>query len=328
MSPVVQHLPAQPQPRRWRRLAGMAAAGLLALTATSGLSNAAVTAAEKAHHAPYGHPVTLAEGDINVYRNGGAGPTMVLLSGYGTPAPAVDFAPLIRELDAFDVIVIEGFGYGYSDLDVPDRTVENITGEIHQVLGRLGVHQPVILIGHSIGGIYTRFYANAYPGEVSAIIGIDPTPATASTLETGTPSRIEGVLASLGLYRWATSVAPDLIQPPGTAYTAAERELTAAMSRWNYGNPSIADEWAQLAANSTKSAAHPFPRTVPVLEFLSSESVASMPTWMEKHQRELADVSTHQLQVVNGAHYLHWSQAPLLGRAITDFVTANVAATR
>ncbi|MBK9697248.1 MAG: hypothetical protein IPO80_07585 [Propionibacteriaceae bacterium] len=53
---------------------------------------------------------------------------------------------------------------------------------------------------------------------MSAIIGIDPTPATASTLETGTPSRIEGVLASLGLYRWVTSVAPDLIQPPGTAY--------------------------------------------------------------------------------------------------------------
>ncbi|MBK9697249.1 MAG: hypothetical protein IPO80_07590 [Propionibacteriaceae bacterium] len=52
-------------------------------------------------------------------------------------------------MDAFDVIVIEGFGYGYSDLDVPDRTVENITGEIHQVLGRLGVHHPVILIGHS-----------------------------------------------------------------------------------------------------------------------------------------------------------------------------------
>ena len=49
---------------------------------------------------------------------------------------------------------------------------------------------------------------------------------------------------------------------------------------------------------------------------------------MEKHQRELADVSTHQLQVVNGAHYLHWSQAPLLGRSITDFVTANVATTR
>ena len=52
----------------------------------------------------------------------------------------------------------------------------------------------------SIGGIYAHYYANAYPGEVSAIIGIDPTQATASTLEVGTPSRTEGVLAALGVY--------------------------------------------------------------------------------------------------------------------------------
>ena len=327
MPPVDQLAATKPRPpRRSRplRILGIVAAGLLTLTAVSALANVAVTSAEKAHLAPYGQTVSLAAGDINVYRNGGSGPALVLLSGFGTPAPAIDFAPLTRELDAFNVIVIEGFGYGYSDLDVPNRTIENITAEIHEVLGRLGVHEPVILVGHSIGGIYTRYYANAYPGEVSAIVGIDPTPATASTLEVGSPSRLEGILAGLGLYRWVTSVAPDLVQPPGTAYTASERERTAAMSTWNYGNSSIADEWAQLAANSTKTSAHPFPRTVSVLEFLSSESVNSLPNWLEKHQAELADVTTHDLQIVAGAHYLHWTQSPMLGRAITDFVTDHV----
>ncbi len=329
MSALDQQLPTQPRVHRRHRalrIAGIVTTGVLALTVSSVLANTAITAAEKAHLAPYGQTVALAEGDINVYRNGGTGPTMVLLSGYGTPAPAIDFAPLLRELDAFNVIVIEGFGYGYSELDVPNRTVQNITGEIHEVLTRLGVHEPVILAGHSIGGIYTRYYANAYPGEVSAIIGIDPTPATASTLEVGSASRMEAVVGALGLYRWVTSVAPDLIQPPGTAYTPAERERTAAMSKWNYGNLSIADEWAQLAANSTKTAAHPFPANIPVLEFLSSESVASMPSWLEKHQRELDTVTTHELQIVTGAHYLHWTQAPLLGQAISSFVAAHVPA--
>lgn len=305
MTPLDQLRPTQPalsRPRRALRILGTIAAGLLALTTISAGANLAITSAQKARLAPYGQTVSLAAGDINVFRNGGSGPTMVLLSGFGTPAPAIDFAPLIRELDAFNVIVFEGFGYGYSDLDVPNRTVENITGEIHEVLGRLGVHEPVILVGHSIGGIYTHYYANAYPGEVSAIVGIDPTPATASTLEVGTPSRLEGVQAGLGLYRWVTSIAPDLIQPPGTAYSASERERTAAMSKWNYGNLSIADEWAQLAANSTKTSARPFPKTIPVLEFLATESINSIPNWLEKHQAELADVTTHQLQIVNGAH--------------------------
>ena len=312
--------------RRFLRIAGKVAAFLIAVTAVSAVSNFAVTSAEKTRFQPYGQRIQLAAGSINVYRNGGTGPTMVLLGGYGTPAPALDFAPLIRELAAFDVIVIEGFGYGYSDLDVPNRTIERITGEIHEVLTRLDVHEPVILVGHSIGGIYTHYYANAYPGEVSAIIGIDPTPAMNSTLEPGTPSRIEGVVAGLGLHRWVTTLAPDLVQPDGTAFTPAERAHIAAMSRWNYGNLSLADEWAQLAANSTKASAHPFPKDVPVLEFVSSQSAASQPVWLERRRAEIDDVSVHQLQIVEGAHYLHWTQAPLLGSTITDFVLAHVPA--
>jgi pimeloyl-ACP methyl ester carboxylesterase len=127
----------------------------------------------------------------------------VLLSGYGTPSPAVDFAPLIRELDAFDVIAVEGFGYGYSDLDVPDRTIENITSELHEVLAKLHVDEPVILVGHSAGGLYARYYANAYPDEVSAVIGIDPMAATTSSLEVGTPSVKDAVIAALAWSAWS-----------------------------------------------------------------------------------------------------------------------------
>src|SRR6185503_20094557 len=117
----------------------------------STVANASLNATEHAALAPYGQKVTIGAGDINVYRNGGTGPTLVLLSGYGTPSPAIDFAPLIRGLDAFDVVV-------------GDRTIENITAELHEVLAKLDVDEPVILVGHSVGGIYARYYANAYPG--------------------------------------------------------------------------------------------------------------------------------------------------------------------
>jgi pimeloyl-ACP methyl ester carboxylesterase len=61
--------------------------------------------------------VQTSHGALNVVRTPGNGRTaqsIVLLSGLGTPAPAVDFAPLIRELGDYDVVVVEGFGYGYS----------------------------------------------------------------------------------------------------------------------------------------------------------------------------------------------------------------------
>lgn len=66
--------------------------------------------------------------------------TVVLLSGYGTASPVLDYTPLIDELDdTYTVVVIEQFGYGYSDLDVTQRTVEDISTELHETLSTLGV---------------------------------------------------------------------------------------------------------------------------------------------------------------------------------------------
>ena len=306
------------------RVAGISLAAALALTAVSATANFALNSSEHASLTPYGQKVTIDAGDINVYRNGGSGPTIVLLSGFGTPAPAVDFAPLIRELDDFDVIVVEGFGYGYSDLDVGDRTIENITSELHEVLAKLHVDEPVILVGHSVGGIYARYYASEYPDGVAAIVGIDPMAATKSSLDEGSPSIGESVQAATGLFRLVTTIAPDLVQPPGTAYTAAERRRIAAMTNWNYGNASLSDEWSRIGANSTKAAMHPFAPDLPVLEVLSTESVTIMPEWLPNHEAELEAVTTHQLEVLEGAHYLQWTQAPALARLMSDFVATNV----
>jgi pimeloyl-ACP methyl ester carboxylesterase len=309
---------------RIARAVGIGLAAVLALTAVSTIANASLNASEHAALTPYGQEVTIDAGDINVYRNGGSGPTMVLLSGYGTSAPAIDFAPLIRELDAFDVVVVEGFGYGYSDLDVGERTIENITAELHEVLAKLQVDEPVILIGHSVGGVYARYYANAYPEEVAAIVGIDPMAATTSSLDEGTPSIVDSVQAATGLVRVVTTIAPDLVQPPGTAYTADERRRTAVMTNWNYGNASVSDEWSRIGANSTKAAMHPFATDLPVLEILASDSVTMMPEWLPNHEAELKGVTTHELHVLEGTHYLHRTQSPALARLISGFVAAHV----
>ena len=81
-----------------------------------GRVNLVLESRERATIPAYGERVEVAGGALNVVRSGNIGANrgapIVLLSGLGTAAPGLDFAPLVRELNGFDVIVVEGFGYG------------------------------------------------------------------------------------------------------------------------------------------------------------------------------------------------------------------------
>ena len=98
---------------------------------------------------------------------------IVLLHGGGILSPIMEFKE-ISELLAqnFKVLVIECFGYGLSDSITKERTIENITDEIHRVISAYQFKK-YIIIGHSIAGVYSLFYTNKYPEEVIAFIGID-----------------------------------------------------------------------------------------------------------------------------------------------------------
>ncbi|MDR9796896.1 alpha/beta hydrolase [Aeribacillus pallidus] len=110
---------------------------------------------------------------MHVYTKGDGENTIVLLSGLGTAAPVLDFEPLVNELAKnHKVVVVESFGYGWSNVTNKERTVENIVEEIRTAL-KSNIEGPYILMPHSISGIYSMYYANAYPDEVKAVIGID-----------------------------------------------------------------------------------------------------------------------------------------------------------
>lgn len=311
--------------RRALKRTGIMLAAVVALTLVSATANAAMTHSEKSALAHYGQRVAIDGGSVNVLHVTGSGPTLVLLSGLGTAAPAVDFAPLISELDGFDIFVVEGFGYGFADMNVSDRTVENITAELHQALDAIGVTSPVVLVGHSIAGLYMHYYANEYPGSVAAIVGIDPTASTTAAVPTSTPSfgALAAVARFTGFERWVAAVSPSLSEPDSTAYSADERDRIHAIADWNFANAAVADEWAKVSYNAAKAGSRPFPADVPVLEFLSTESIDGNPAWRETHEQELAGVTTQRIEIVEGRHYLHWSQAPKLADDITTFLATS-----
>ena len=109
---------------------------------------------------------------MHIFCTGSGSPTIVLESGLGNDSfvwgrvqPALSRTTRVCSYDRA--------GYGYSDaLPVP-RDADHIATELHALLIQAKVVGPIVLMGHSMGGIYIRDYATRYPEEVAGLIFVD-----------------------------------------------------------------------------------------------------------------------------------------------------------
>ena len=111
----------------------------------------------------------------------GDGPVAVLLSGWSTAVPSVDFQPLVRQLQSLGIptAIVEKFGYGFSGRTKVPRTVDNTVAEMREALQLAGVKSPYLLCGHSMSGVEMVRWSCLHPEEVAGIVSIDaPAPLT------------------------------------------------------------------------------------------------------------------------------------------------------
>lgn len=95
--------------------------------------------------------------------------TLVMMPALGVPSPHIYFKPLAQSLDeSFNIVIVEPFGYGLSDVAATDRTVDNINSELNAALDTMGIKQCVLLV-HSISGVYNmmiELYASMAQAEM------------------------------------------------------------------------------------------------------------------------------------------------------------------
>ena len=53
------------------------------------------------------------------------------------------------------------------------RSVAQIVGDLHALLGAAHVPEPYVLVGHSLGGLLSRLYAGTYPAQVAGFVSVD-----------------------------------------------------------------------------------------------------------------------------------------------------------
>lgn len=113
---------------------------------------------------------------IHIYAEGEKGnkPTLIFMSGSGTVAPVYDFKSLYSILsDEYRIVVVEKAGYGYSEICEVERNIDTMLSEVRQGLSLAGESGPYVLLPHSMSGLEAVYWAQLYPGELTAIIGLD-----------------------------------------------------------------------------------------------------------------------------------------------------------
>jgi len=108
-----------------------------------------------------------------LHRSGTGAPSAVFVPGAGLIG--LDYLKIHDQVSQLTTSVLyDRGGTGWSDaLELP-RTASAVTDELRQLLRAAAVPTPYLLVGHSLGGIYVRRYAQRFPSEVAALLLLDP----------------------------------------------------------------------------------------------------------------------------------------------------------
>jgi pimeloyl-ACP methyl ester carboxylesterase len=108
-----------------------------------------------------------------LHQSGSGGPAVVFLPGGG--AVGLDYLNVQRRAAEFTTSVIyDRAGTGWSDSVELPRALVDVTDELRGLLRVAEVPPPYVMVGHSLGGLYARHYAQRFPHEVSGMVLLDP----------------------------------------------------------------------------------------------------------------------------------------------------------
>jgi pimeloyl-ACP methyl ester carboxylesterase len=238
---------------------------------------------------------------------------------FGTGAPAVVIEPAfggnaaawrpIAERIAAETTVVsyDRAPYGPSSPARDSRSPARIAADLDELLGQLEITGPLVLVGHSIGGVYTRAFAARHLSRVAGMVLVD--------------SSHEG--------QWA-------VLPP--LYTAKRRLLSALLvpqvivsgreQRGGADRRSILREYR--AFRRLTAADLPFgpgglgERPLAVLTRGPEGPGDADRLWRAWHglQQELAGLSENSRHVISGSprHFLNKADPDLVVAAVTDVV--------
>ena len=297
---------------------------------------------------PQGHYVQIDGGYMNVYTEGSGDKTLVFMAGANTPAVIFDFKPLFSRLsDTYRIAVIEKFGYGYSEDAGGERNLGTLLRQDREALEKAGLSAPYVLCPHSASGLEAIRWAQLYPDEVDAVIGLDMAVpaqfdvqigdlqnAQTQTLE---QAAADGEFFSFWIYRmggyrlynfesvFPASASPDLTEAERAEYKAITYHWYSRFDQTAMFREGVLTEQQR----SDFQAVHDSPvPDVPTLQILSSDENtfsamlgdSGLQTWKRIHEDYNAAVSDAALIQLDCGHSVHAEAPDTVSTEIRSFL--------
>lgn len=311
--------------RRFVRALGVAVLVLVLLLGVMKVTDMTMTASERAANPAPGVMVDVGGRRMHVHTVGQGEASIVLLPGLGTPAPLLDFEPLVQELSQWaTVTVVEPFGYGWSEGSDSPMLPEDIARDTRTALHGAGVPGPYVLMGHSLAGLYSQKFIELFPDEVRAYVGLDPTdPVTASPPEDDwQASFISGVLttlARLGGVRVAQAIRGVDSSLLEQGYSRENVDKQAMLINWNLMSPEVVRQLKSRKEAIEQTKDLRFTQDLPVLVFASRDREKR--EGGEALRAYAGEGQCHRVETLDAGHYVHHEQHTRINEVTRAFLT-------
>ena len=223
---------------------------------------------------------------------------------------------------AKEIAEIEKFGYGFSDEIDGERDFDTILRQDREALEQMGIEGPFILCPHSLSGFEAILWAQKYPEEVEAIVGLDMSSANYEGLAEMKEGFAQNFAITLnkivrfsGINRFFMSISEH-----DETYTDDEwRQYTALVCR-NQANDTVCRENDAIGDVIEEINATELPST-PTLQFVSTYN-SNYEYWKSTHQ-ELVDAATFGILIeLDCDHYVHQFESQRIADEMRSFIEA------
>ena len=259
---------------------------------------------EEPLRAPLGQLVEVDGHKMSVYTEGTGDKTLVFLSGSDTPSPILDFKSLFSLLsDEYRIVVVERFGYGFSDVVDKPRDIDTVLSETRAALAAADIDGPYVLCPHSMSGLEALYWAQQYPEEVEAIVGLDmAVPEAYKNFKNNVFMNAASQFnAKTGIIRLLPLLNELDCVKHGTL-TEEEKKIVHALLYKNFSNRTTINELKYVSENATIIGAGEIPQ-VPMLLFISNDTSTTELT--DATQRYANTVENAKVIQLDCPHYVH-----------------------